>query len=209
MIPRAAWRAFPWDAAAPLGEPFSASFIRPGQTSGRFDLHDRPPVLYLAESPDQAIGEMLQGFRGRRIGPAHLVREGHPLALAAVELDARLAGRVLDLTEPMTLARVELKPDALASHQRVVTQGVARRLHAAGEVGFRWWSALTGAWHTIVLFSDRFEPADLHWGDALPLALDSPELLGAAKTPGDRSGVKPFARLGCELVRGWTPTTSL
>jgi len=183
-VRRSAWRAFPWDSAAPLGAPFTASHVPRGQTSGRFDLHDSPPVLYLAESAEHAIGELLQGFRGRRIDLAHLRREGHPLAVASVELDRSIATRVLDLTDPATLARVGLKPDELASHQRAVTQGIARRLYAAGEVGFRWWSALTGAWHATVLFADRYDPSELPWSTPMLLTLGSPDLAAAAKMLG-------------------------
>ena len=44
---------------------------------------------------------------------------------------------------------------ALAASDRRVTQGIAGRIHAAGHSGFRWWSALSGEWHTVVLFTDR------------------------------------------------------
>jgi hypothetical protein len=166
------WRVFPYDRAALLHAPFSASYIHAGQTAGRFDLHDQPPVLYLAGSAEHAVGEVIQGYRGRGIGAAHLRRHGYPLALAAVTVVGDLAARIPDCTDPATLLRLEIRPDSLASHDRRITQAIARRLHAAGEVGFRWWSALTGAWHSVVLFSDRYRRGDLTFG--------SPELLSSA-----------------------------
>jgi len=42
------WRCLPWDPDAAEGAAFSASYVGRGQTIGRFDLHDRPPVRYLA-----------------------------------------------------------------------------------------------------------------------------------------------------------------
>ena len=56
------WRCFPWDRDAAAGAPYSASYLTPGQTAGRFDLQDHPPVRYLAESADHAIGEVLAPF---------------------------------------------------------------------------------------------------------------------------------------------------
>jgi hypothetical protein len=58
----------------------------------------------------------------------------------------------------------------LAHHDRTVTQAISRRLHAAGAAtgspaGLRWWSALTGAWHTNVVFTDREGPGDVVFGE--------------------------------------------
>lgn len=174
------WRVFPHDPAAAPGAPHSALWIHPGQTAGRFDLQNRPPVLYLAESPEHAVGEVLQGFRGRRIGPDHLRRHGHALAVVSVRLSDELATRLPDLTDPATLARLGVRPDALASHERRATQAIARELHAGGAPGFRWWSALTGAWHGVVLFADRLDGADLAVGAPEALTMDHPAVTTAA-----------------------------
>jgi hypothetical protein len=177
--PGRGWRAFPFDAGAEPGAPFSATYVHPGQTAGRFDLQDRPPVLYLAESPEHAVGELLQAFRGRRIGPDHLRRHGYPLAVVSIEIAPGLARRIPDLTDPRTLLRFDLRPDALASHDRRVTQAIARTLHGAGQPGLRWWSALTGAWHGLALFTDRLEPQDLAVGRPELLAVDHPAVASA------------------------------
>lgn len=166
---RTLWRCFPWDPQAAQGAPCSPTFIAPGQASGRFDLQDVPPVLYLASSPEHAIGESLAAFRGTRFTPAYLIRRGRPLGLVTVRASRALDARVVDLTDPVVLAKHGLRPDILAHHERRHTQAVARQLHtgAAGEpaaAGFRWWSALTGAWHTSVLFADRITARDLRFG---------------------------------------------
>jgi hypothetical protein len=75
-----------------------------------------------------------------------------------------------DCTDPEVLAALDLRPDQLAHHDRTVTQAISRRLHAAGAAtgspaGLRWWSALTGAWHTNVVFTDREGPGDVVFGE--------------------------------------------
>jgi len=185
------WRCFPWDPDAASGEPFSTTHVVPGQTVGRFDLHDRPPVRYLAESQEHAIGEVLSPFRGTRFTPAYLRQQGHDLALAEVTIAASLVARIADCTDPATLTVLDLRPDDLAHHDRTVTQAIARRLHATtlhGDLfaGLRWWSALTGAWHTNVVFTDHELPGEVTFGAPQPLRKDDPALLRALSLLGIR-----------------------
>jgi hypothetical protein len=95
-----------------------------------------------------------------------------------------LAARIPDCTDPATLLRLELRPDSLASHDRRTTQAIARRLHTAGEAGFRWWSALTGAWHSVVLFSDRYRRGDLTFGGPELLSTEHEAVVAAARLLG-------------------------
>jgi hypothetical protein len=136
---------------------------------GRFDLGDAPPVRYLAESPDHAVGEVLSHFSGTRFRPSYLRLAGHGLALVRVTLDNALLARIPDLTSAETLGALRIRPDLLAHHDRQITQRIARELHTAGYAGLRWWSALTGAWHTTVVFTDR--------ASAMALCCDAPVLL--------------------------------
>jgi hypothetical protein len=166
---RTVWRCFPWDPEAPEGAPFSASHLVPGQTSGRFDLQDRPPVRYLAETPEHALAEALGPFRGTRFHISYLRQQGHALAMVEVQLASSLVARVADCTDPAVLAELELRPDALAHHDRTLTQAIARRLHDRDTTsdhlaGLRWWSALTGAWHTTVIFTDRERRGEMAFG---------------------------------------------
>ncbi|MDQ2665886.1 MAG: RES family NAD+ phosphorylase [Gemmatimonadota bacterium] len=159
------WRCFPWDSAASEGAPWSASYLVPGQTIGRFDLHDRPPVRYLAESPEHALGEVLGPFRGTAFQPAYLRQSGRPLALVEVTLAPSLVKRIPDCTEPAVLTMLGLRPDELAHHDRSLTQAVSRAVYDAGKyAGLRWWSALTGGWHTTVVFSDHERNGDVTFG---------------------------------------------
>ncbi len=51
----------------------------------------------------------------------------------------------------------DLAPDVLASREVSKTQRVAAALHKERYDGLRWWSALSGDWHTIVVFEGKIE----------------------------------------------------
>jgi hypothetical protein len=155
------WRVFPWDPAAKPGAPFSSSYVYPNQGSGRFDLRD-VPVLYLAETAEHAVAEKLQRFRGQPLSRYELKESGHALALIECEL-ASMA-KIADLCDPALLVKHQITPDVLASRDFTKTQRVARTLYQEGYGGLRWWSALSGDWHTIVLFMDRFGASDIQYG---------------------------------------------
>jgi hypothetical protein len=178
----ALWRVFPWDPAAPPGEPFSPQFTVPAarQGHGRFDL-GTSPVLYLAETPEHAVAEMLRPFTGRPLRAAHLRGAGHPLALVPVTPSATVRSGLADLTDPGVLVERGIRPDALASRDRARTHAISRALHDAGLTGFRWWSALHGDWHAVLLFMDRVPPDGLEHGRPQVLATDHPAAAGAAR----------------------------
>lgn len=182
-----AWRCFPWNPSSLEGEPFSASYLVPGQTVGRFDLHDRPRVRYLADSPEHAIGEALSAFRGTLFRAAYLRLGGHGLALVEVTLAPTLAARIVDCTDPAVLARFDLRPDHLAHHDRTVTQAIARRLHQRDVAGLRWWSALTGAWHSTVVFTDREHDRDVTFAAPRVIEPSDPVLTRALSVLGIRT----------------------
>jgi hypothetical protein len=189
---RTLWRCFPWDPDAPDGTPFSSGYLVPGQTVGRFDLHDRPPVRYLAESPEHAIGEALAPFRGTRFHVSYLRRAGQRLALVEVLLARSIVSRLPDCTDPEVLTSLGIRPDGLAHHDRFVTQAIARRLHQRGEdsgnpAGLRWWSALTGAWHTTIVFTDRERPGEVTYGKPHHLRRNDPDVLRATSVIGIRT----------------------
>lgn len=173
------WRVFPWDPDAPEGEPFSASFVPRGQGSGRFDVPSAQ-VLYLAESPEHAVAEKIQRYRGQELEPWDLAEFGRTLALVPVELSAAVAARVADLCDPAMLLEQGIRPDQVAARSRETTRGVAAALHSRGFAGLRWWSSMWGEWHAMTLFLDRAAPGDLRWGEPDPLALDHPALGEAA-----------------------------
>jgi hypothetical protein len=175
------WRVFPWEAGAKAGAPYSASYVSPLQGSGRFDLPGRSAgVVYLAETPEHAVAESIQGFRNQLLDADDLLRWGRPLALARIELDDQVRRRVADLCDPAVLADYGIGPDRVSARERAATQAIALDLLERGHVGLRWWSAFIGEWHTVVLFRDRIAPGDVAYGAPEPLALDHPAVRDAA-----------------------------
>jgi hypothetical protein len=148
------WRVCPWDPNSPEGHPFSASYVKPVQATGRFDLNGDPPVLNLAQSPAHAVAEKIQAYHGRPMSHSHLAEDGRSLALVEVKVRLR-NGSLADLCDPEELARYGVRPNDLMSRHVGCPQSISRRLHDADLHGFRVWSALSGDWHCTVLFMDR------------------------------------------------------
>jgi hypothetical protein len=186
LPPERLWRAFPWDPQAPPGEAFSAGHVPSVQGKGRFDLPGVVAgVLYLAETPDHAIGELIQHYRGLTLDEADLRVAGHALALASVRVSDAIRKRIVDLCDPAALLELGIRPDETASPDRRTTQRIAATIHAAELCGLRWWSALSGDWHTVVLFRDRID-ATLPFDPPEPLTLDHVAFREAARTLGIR-----------------------
>ena len=176
----ALYRVFPWDRRAPGGAPFSPSFVPAQQGSGRFDLADSP-VLYLGESPDHPVGEVLQGFRGRPFRDGALRRFGHPLALVRIDVPTDVAAGIIDLDDPARLVALSLRPSDVASDDRLRTRETAARIHDAGATGLRWWSRLSGDWHGVVLFLARAPFARLTVGRPEVLTRDHASVVAACR----------------------------
>jgi len=175
------WRVFPWDFRAEAGQQFSPSFVPPNQGSGRFDLPGRPAgVLYLAETQDHAVAELIQGLRGSVLEAEDLTRWNRQLALVSVEIADQVVANVADLCDPAVLNALGLRPDMLAARERAVTQGLSQVVLDAGFSGLRWWSAFIGEWHSTVLFLETFSPGTLTYGEPEVLGLDHSAVLEAA-----------------------------
>jgi hypothetical protein len=194
------WRAFPWDPEALAGTPFSPSYVPLGQGTGRFDVA-ASMVLYLAETPEHAVAEKIQRFRGRTLRSPHLRQSGRRLALAPVRLSDPASHEITDLCDPDELARRRIRPDTLASRDYDRTRAVAESLYAERKAGLRWWSAFSGDWHTVVVFCGRLGGSDLAFGEPEPVGLDHVTLRRAAAELGVRlapqrrgPGAKPRPR---------------
>lgn len=184
MTPVPLWRVFPWEAAAAEGDRFSAAFVPGGQGKGRFDLPGTPAgVIYLAESEEHAVAEMIARFRNLPdpLTDDDLTVWGHRLALVRITLDAAAWDRLADLCDPAVLVAEAIPPDRTALRDRTRTQAVAAALHERGAAGLRWWSAFWGDWHTVVLFRDRLEPGSLRYDTPTPLHTGHPHVIEAAR----------------------------
>ena len=148
------WRVLPWDPSARPAAPGGALwFPRPFQGTGRHDAPARYGCLYVCESAVAAIAEALAPFRGTGdLHPDLLSRMGRPLAIAQLDLAGGAA--LVDLDDPAVLSAERLRPSAIATRRRAVTQGYAARLFDAhpDAAGLRWWSTLEASWINVTLF---------------------------------------------------------
>lgn len=183
---RKLWRVFPWDEGAVSGTRFSPSFVSPPTGRGRFDLpRELSNVLYLADSPEHAVGEAIQPWRGQRIAAGHFRRAGLPLALVRVTIAPVAESQLVDLCDPGVLKAERIGPDRTASRYRETTQRIAIQAWDAGACGLRWWSSFWGDWHTTVLFTARSGDR-IDFGDPTPLTPTDPAVSRAADLLGIR-----------------------
>ena len=147
---------------------------------GRFDIpRQLSSSLYLAESPAHAVGEIIQPWRGQRIGSSHLKRASLPLALVDVTISPGLQSKLFDFCDPASLNAEDIPPDRIASRNRNTTQPLARQIWDTGAHGLRWWSSFWGDWHTTVLFTARTD-GHLEFGEPIPLTPAHPAVQRAA-----------------------------
>jgi hypothetical protein len=177
---RTLWRVFPWKPHAVAGEPFSPSYISPGQEGGRYDLAGKPLILNLAESPAHAIAEQIQERHGRNLRARDLTESGQPLAIVRVTIGKNWRA-IPDLSLPSALHQFGCRPDQLMSRDPWCSQRLSRRLHQRGVPGFHVWSALSGDWHCTVLFMDRTANLSLTFGRPRRLTFRSRAVAEAAR----------------------------
>jgi hypothetical protein len=166
-------RCFAWSSRARAEQPDGPLwFPRPFQGDGRHDNPETYGCLYLADREVSCVVEQLARFRTQRLLPALLRRRGLPLALARIELGD--SAEIVDLDDPRTLVRERLRPSAVATRRREVTQPQALALHEAHPraAALRWWSTFEAQWSNYTLF-DRAagnlalrEVRELHVEDA-------------------------------------------
>ena len=153
------WRVLPWDPSARPAAPGGALwFPRPFQGTARHDAPARYGCLYVPSRPSRRSPR-----RSRRsAAPATCTRTAHPHGPPARARRAgagRAGATLLDLDDPGFLAAESLRPSAVATRRRALTQAYAARLFDAHPeaAGLRWWSTLEASWICVTLF-DRAAP---------------------------------------------------
>lgn len=182
------YRVFPLlgsPAATEEGGPLHVPRYRQGE--GRHDNPDRYGALYASRTPESAVAERIQAFRGRVLAHRHFQREnGSRLALVA--LDDTEVGPVTDLDDPAQLVRRDLRPSTVATHHRDVTRPMALGMFEEGAAGFGWWSTLDSSWANVTLFAERATPRLRVESAPEPLSVEHPTVWMAAEALGIRMG---------------------
>lgn len=154
-------------------------FVWPRQGAGRVD--DRAGeylVLYAGDSPEGAVAEALGNYARWTtlvLDPPPAAPPGSVLALARCrgELSVR------DLDDPHVLVDLGLRPSAVVTRERAVTQGWARSIFdSGGHAGVSWWSYRDPRWRSYGIW-DRSELSVVD--EPEPLAIDHPALLRASE----------------------------
>ena len=172
-------RCFAWAKRARETEPDGPLwFPREFQGEGRHDNPDVYGCMYVADREVSAVVEQLARFRGQSLIPELLARRGLPLAVAAIELPDR--AQVIDLDDPTVLTAHELRPSAVATRRRGITQPQALDMYRRHRfaAGLRWWSVFEALWANFTVFERAARRLQVE--DVRPLTLDDPALLEAA-----------------------------
>lgn len=172
------YRCFAWSPRADPGQPDSPLwFPRAYQGEGRHDNPDAYGCIYLADRPVSCVVEQLARFRSQKLTPSFLRRRGLTLGLAELDLDA--GARILDLDDPAFLMDQHLRPSAVATRQRSITQPQALKLYTEDTraAGISWWSAYEALWTNVTLF-DRAAPL-LRVRSVHPLTIEDTAVIAA------------------------------
>jgi hypothetical protein len=172
-------RCFAWNERARAVQADSPLwFPREFQGDGRHDNPDVYGCLYVADREVSSVVEQLARFRGQRLIAPLLVRRGHPIALAAIELPD--SAELVDLDDPAVLRRRRLRPSLVATRERAITQPQALAAYRDTEAaGLRWWSIQESQWANYTLFDRAIERLTVQ--DVRRLTLDDPAVAEAAE----------------------------
>ncbi len=146
------FRAAPGAGSTARGGPLYVPRERQG--AGRHDDPARYAAFYAARTPEAAVAERIQAYRGRDLADADLAHpDGTVAALATIDDDA--LGALLDLDDPAVLTVRGWRPSRVAGRDRSVTQAMAVAAFVDGALGLSWWSTLDAAWTNVTLYAER------------------------------------------------------
>jgi len=174
------FRVFDWDTrskGAKFGGPFYIPRSRQG--AGRHDLPQQDGVFYVSTDPISAVAEAIQMYRNQTLNDIDFRIEDKRVQALAHFRSARL--RLVDLTDSNELARRQIRPATVATHDRLVTQRLALSIFEEGADGFLWWSTLEARWTNATLFQSRLRKKMHLAPPVLPLSIQLPELRFAAQ----------------------------
>ncbi|HEY7706185.1 MAG TPA: hypothetical protein VH968_03355 [Gaiellaceae bacterium] len=172
-------RCFAWNERARAGQPDSPLwFPRVFQGDGRHDNPDAYGCLYLTDREASGVVEQLARFRGQRLIEPMLIRRGHPLAIAAIELPD--SAELIDLDDPAVLRRRRLRPSLVATRDREITQPQALAAYRETDAaGLRWWSIHESLWANYTIFDRAVRRLAVR--EVRRLSLDDPAVADASE----------------------------
>jgi RES domain len=179
------YRSFPLLPGARPSEEGGPLFVpRFLQGHGRHDNPDRYGALYLSHSPESVVAELLRYLRRHDVSNTDLLSENRPYSLVAIEDDK--VKDLLDLDDPRSLSKRELRPSGVATHNRELTRRMALDIYEEGVPGFEWWSTIEASWINVTLFVDRALPSLRVAEDIEALTVGHPVVRSAAEVVGVR-----------------------
>jgi hypothetical protein len=177
------YRRYPFTRGAGLAEPGGPLYVpRLDQGDGRHDNPDAYGALYLSRVPVSPIAELLRDAPQGVLQPALLLHEGEPYRLAAFD-DSALPDLV-DLDDPRTLLRRDLRPSGVATRDRERTQPLGLSIFREGASGFEWWSTIESSWINVTVFAERAADRLTLAGEPEALTVDHPAVREAADAVG-------------------------
>jgi hypothetical protein len=171
------YRVFPWVAGARRGSAGHPLYTPPVQGAGRVDNPGSYRTLYASDSP---VGAVAEAFGNHAVWTAQLLR-GRPdipgSVRAIAELDAQPA-EVVDLDDAHELVRRGLRPSAVVTRDREITQRWALSIFEEKRfAGVRWWSYYDPRWGSYGIW----ESQAIRNLEVTPLTPDHPALHEAAR----------------------------
>lgn len=182
------YRVFAHLSSARPGEPGHATYVYPQQTKGRWDNYTDYRLIYVAASPEGAIGESFGRFpewSDAMFNTPYL--PGARSALATFTLDDRKP--LLDFDDAQNLLDRNLKPTQVVIQSTTFTQPLAltafREANLDGDrrwAGIRWWSFWKPDWPVVAAWMGPADPYPMRLDDLQPLDINSPVIRDAART---------------------------
>lgn len=157
------------------------------QGRGRFDNPRHYAALYLARTPEAAVGETYGGWPAWTQSMFTRPKDGLVRVLATCEIEDE--HRLADLDDCFVLDPLALRPSDVVRRNPDLTQEVALRLWAergrSGQHGIAWWSYWRAEWRPAMLWSASLRAS--RWFPQVtavavePLSLDHPAITVAAE----------------------------
>jgi RES domain len=143
--PLTLYRVFPWVPDARDGQPGHPLYVPSPQGAGRVDNPELYSVLYTSDSAEGAVGERFGNLS--EWSDEMFVVPSMPDGGRALGVYDLAQGAFLDLDDASSLLERELRPSAVVTRARNVTQAWALKIYRETMwAGVRWWGYFNPDW---------------------------------------------------------------